>query len=550
MKINDWENWYTFSTYLKAPYVDLEAAAKVFVESGFAECVFLRDGMTFWRTENGFQKGETTIKLKPSTKEATFQVTVQDNAENEMTSFGAETWAIGTKFRFSELRLFGEESSLPPPYLRAFLGYMQFIEKEKLIIGCYPIVTLYESGIFLIQFRIIGKSKEVEQFINDDVNIPRRQFDSVEVNPTISLLAPSAYYEQLYWPMSITIRLRLHKMFQIHRTTHHKLIRTEKIGDFNFQLTPLSGEKDQKETITSVAQTLFSIVSYLNSIPRTGIKYILFGNNKPLQLGNYWSGRPHIHIIRHSNQADAASKNEERNKKYFGWIITRSYGMADNGNKFLPKSQRMFEDYSSYIASSSMLWVWSKSGLAMREKWDDKNRGHLIYENEALGCLVEYGYMLNKSLSDSLSEVATVDIHDVLSTRRFIIDLKERMAHSSQYGEVNEFLNEGWDALGLNQTQLTITESIHVLETEAKLLESKRTDRTGKAITILFGLLTVPTFTESVTKPFWKYFGFWRPQDPNLYKLFIIGITTILVLVLVISLIQLLYSKSRRFLNY
>lgn len=333
---------------------------------------------------------------------------------------------------------------------------------------------------------------------------------------------------------------------QNHLSVIEKSTRKEKIGDFDFELAPLVGDEEQPETITSTAQTLFSIISYLSSVRRTGLRYLFFGHKLLNSVGNYWSGRPHIHIVRHSNQAETASMNENRNKGSFGWIIARAYGEGASGEKYLPESNRIFEDYRAYIALSGMLWVWSKNGLHSQDEWDEPNRGHLIYENEAQGCLVEYGYMLNKSLSDSLSEVENISSQEILNIRRFIVDLKSRMLHSSHYGEVGELLIDGCEALGLSKLQAIINENISILEIEAKLSESKRSDRLGRAIALVFGFISIPVFADSIVKPVWYYFDLWHPENPNLVSLMINLVTAVMIFAVVITLFRLITFKGPR----
>ena len=113
-------------------------------------------------------------------------------------------------------------------------------------------------------------------------------------------------------------------------------------------------------------------------------------------VGRFWSGRPHIYLVRFGNQCKTASENESKHGPHFGRIISRAAALDDEAAKSaLPKDARLFEDYSAYVNGAATLWVWSKGGLSTEHM--DANRGNLIYERQALAELLEYGYMLYRT---------------------------------------------------------------------------------------------------------------------------------------------------------
>jgi len=61
--VEQWEIWYTFSTYLKTHISNLEAVAKLLVDFEIADCSVMSNGETFCRTDKGVISGKTILEL-------------------------------------------------------------------------------------------------------------------------------------------------------------------------------------------------------------------------------------------------------------------------------------------------------------------------------------------------------------------------------------------------------------------------------------------------------------------------------------------------------
>ena len=85
----------------------------------------------------------------------------------------------------------------------------------------------------------------------------------------------------------------------------------------------------------------------------------------------------------------------------------------------LPKSERSLQDYGAYVTSACSLWVWSLDGLSGQAKSMDPNRGNLVYERQVLAELLEYGYMLHRSLYHRVEKFSTTA--EVIAVRRDIL---------------------------------------------------------------------------------------------------------------------------------
>jgi hypothetical protein len=96
-------------------------------------------------------------------------------------------------------------------------------------------------------------------------------------------------------------------------------------------------------------------------------------------------------------------------------------------------------------------------------------------------------------------------------------------------GEIREFFEHGWQAMGLDHLRSKVESLLAVREAETSVAEARKTNRWSALLTLAFGMITVPTLATEVIKHLWDYGGFWQPGDQNLAHLFRFGIAFVLV---------------------
>jgi hypothetical protein len=462
----------------------------------------------------------------------TFSLT-SDGKQPNIDGFALEAWGQAANFRLHEVRFFGEESALPPAYLRAFLGKCVFIsEKKNYAVDCYPMLKLHDSGVLIVAFRVIGPDRPVElqEFIAEDVNLFQHEFDRVEVSPSLALLATRAYYDYIKTDWRLLHRVYLSVLEWIHGRGVQERTRIDEVDHFPFKLSPLTQARDRagKETLSSLALTIFSTVGFVITRPHKGLRFIASSQKPLIQLGDFWTGRPHVHLARYDDQMETAPDNETRHRESFARIMMRACAREGERPASLPPNSRAFGDYGAYISSAITLWVWSARGLQDRASWADPNRGHLIYANQATAEVLEYGYMLHRSLLEHATSIFAPET--VLELRRHLAILKVRMREASYYGEIRDLLQRGWKEMGIEDLREAVSDSLSIRESETRLLESRITGRLGRALTILFGLIVVPSLAKDVIEPTWRMFGIWRPKDADAVQLIAVAIALVLVL--------------------
>ncbi|MEM9541440.1 MAG: hypothetical protein AAGA60_18320 [Cyanobacteria bacterium P01_E01_bin.42] len=119
--VEEWEIWYTFSTYIKTHIDDLKKVAKLLVDLDIAVCSVMSEGTTFCQTNCGVISGQTTLELSGDVKQASIKFQPDDLKEVILTPYTRETWLVGARFLYGEARQISPEMELPTIHLRAFL---------------------------------------------------------------------------------------------------------------------------------------------------------------------------------------------------------------------------------------------------------------------------------------------------------------------------------------------------------------------------------------------------------------------------------------------
>jgi hypothetical protein len=455
--------------------------------------------------------------------------------------FAIEAWGQAAHFFMGELRVLGEEHSFADEYIRAYLGKVVVTateaDKSTSELNLYPVLVIYQSGVLVLELRMIGPSGPIplSDFIQYAVNLPRLTLSKALVNPGLARNATAAYYRSTRVPF---LRRCKYAWSQIlHDAAIAELTTQVQDEAFSFRLSPWSGECD---SLRSVAMSIFHTCSYLVTGPRVGLSFLLLGSKVPPTLGQFWSGRPHIHLIRFQDQRETAAENKETHADFLSSILSRTPGLANA----LPKDLRLFEDYSAFVAATASLWVWSLQGLKQERNREDPNRGNFIYERQALMELLEYGYMLHRGLYHRAEELQSTE--QVMNVRRFVLQLRLRMREVSHSGEIRDLLESGWSALGLPTLVGEINDALALREAEMRSVDTMRATRAGWAIAIVFGIVAIPTLADQIVVPAWRVLKLHAVSDPDKMKLLAGGVATFCILAVLSIALWAVSMRNRR----
>lgn len=547
MKLYEWEIWHTYSTYIESSSVSLDKCAESLVAAGVAEFVILEDGESFWQTPEGVGRGVSRVDLNLVDNSFAFSLELDKKTTCKPQGFALEAFWQAVQFHVGAERVFGPEPSFSPPCLRAFLGKISLSSEPESgdqphRLDFYPVLLIYETGVMTLELRMIGPNHptELEEFITGGVNFFRYSFERVEVSPGLSREATRAYYQSAA-RLPIWIRPIISRSQATHSLAISQQSNEHADTDFTFNMAPLSSTGPQ--TLRDIAITIFQVAAFLSVRPRDGWRFVLIGQRAAPRLGQYWSGRPHVHLVRFDGQSETAQENEQNNSLEFVSILARVPPSALVPGAFsLPNSLRASDDYGAYVTSASSLWVWSKKGLRRESERADANRGNLIYERQLAIELLEYGYMLHRSLYHRIEALTSSE--DVAAVRYQIVDLRRRMRESSHAGEIRDLLNAGWKEMFLPDLRDDIDDALSMREADRRAADSLRATRVGWALTTVFGFVAVPALADQLVMPIWRFSGVGMPASADLQKLWSAAISVVVAVPLVLA-ATLLFGRRR-----
>ena len=413
------------------------SATRWLVDSKLATLAMHSDGRTVWRHEGRIREGVTKLTMAPDM--ASCRITMQPSPGGEYgpDGFALEAWAQAGQFRYCQMRVFGDRE-FPPAFTRAYLGeFTLYSGDESSCAHLYPILVVFDSGVVLLEFRLIspGKNIALGEFVDRFVNMFQIPFDKADVSPSLASLGIESHYRAA---KRLPIHLRLALLWLQKR--HDRAISSQTtVSDsegFSFARAPLSRSGD-KETLADLALTTLATVAYVLGRPPGPIGYLLRGHQGPFKLGNYWSGRPHIHITRFRGQRRQASDNDQSFAAEITQILNRQVETPRSKAPSWPTTNnlRTFDDYSVFVGSHMTLWMWSLNGLRRQESWADPNRGHLIYEHQATAEVLEYGHLLNRALFDRAAYGQSQSFEELWLK---LVQTQQILAEATHFGEIRE----------------------------------------------------------------------------------------------------------------
>lgn len=547
MLLTEWEIWNTYASFFVEPIQDLEAVAKNLVRAGLLECAFINNGKFFWFNDSEIQSGNAQVTLHPNRSSASFSVNtaIPDG-------YPGEALFQSMYFRFAELKQYIQHKDFPPSYIRGYLGECRLVADDYTY-SVYPIVKLFQTGVLLVELRMINPDKKinVQEFIDEYLSLYKLNFNDVLVPPALRIAAQHEYAITNKPKPSWQVRIGSYLIDRDIKRYVNRNTTREKSGEFEFQFVHLWNideikykEKDQVDpfTLSDLAHTIFKAISI--SIPglRTG-KSLLIKPNSPFLLGDFWSGKPHIHILKFHGQLPTAQQNETKFQNEYGWIMSGIYkNDSEIGTTFLPQNSRAFDDYGAYIAEQGTLWAWSKRGIADSKKWEVPNQDHLVYLNQSQCELLEYGHMLHRRLFQLVKNPQSVEA--TLKARENLLELEAAMSDASGYGEIRNLLIKGWDNLQVNRLQTAIIDMIAIRQTDASIKEGRRVVIWQIIFSFVFGIVAIPGFATGFIEPLWKWLNFWTPTDPNASQVLFFMIALVLVEISILGLIRILSKKA------
>lgn len=365
-------------------------------------------------------------------------------------------------YHFSKERFFGER------YVRVFLGEIVLTGKFGNSF-LYPLLTLYENGVILINFRrLIDTETRIDEFVENEVMFRRNDITRVLVPKPIA---------------------DLNSLFTAENNL--KKSKKHKNGDFIFEMT-----EEYFEHPTALADVALYLFTTLGRIAN-----VFFAKKgESIEVSEYWRGRLSVHLIEFEGQANAATENHSLHYEDLTRItshVSSAIGVKDKLGDL--DDLRYFDDFNAYTSGSGFLFVWSKSGLALNERFNDINLVNLVYNNQVLS---DYCAFVDMSFMAILSRIKkTDDMQEVLRLQEYYYQLQFESDSITRFGETQEMLRIAYSQFGVDKTASEIDKQIELTKTKVTHLADRTQNKVTDRITILFGIISVPVLADSVVIP-------------------------------------------------
>ena len=531
---HDFEVWHTYTTYYDGPVEDLAEVAERLVSEGVAYTAMLPDGRTIWRggeggTDVGF--GVTLFESIDNGMRHRVQLIPGKDAP-ALDGYAQEAWFRAGQFVSAEDKLFVGDRDVTPPAARAFLGACMLGSEDTGRIWLYPVVNLYESGVVVVHLQVLSGAvpTTLDVLIEDYVNLFRHSFRFGLVPPAIAKLAPRADRVSYTPDPSLRNPITRWRRGRYHDRAIDEMTVTHEGADFTWRLAPLSrSAMGEGESMTGIVHAIFDVVGLLAGRRRT-LTRRPWAPPGHLVKGNYWVGRPYVHLVRFEHQAPTATLNEARHRESFAQLIMKTTAGARQERLLahLPGDMRVFEDANVYLTRGLGLFAWSGQGLAQHgDLLSDRNS--YVVESQVKAEVAEHAHMLARAVYEASDGVADVD--RVFGLRARLLRLQAALDAPSPYGEVTDLVRGALSEFGFWNLVEAARRRLTLREAEVTVRDSRRDERSRRALTLLFGVVAAPALADAVVEPVWAWSGAGVPGPPELEPVVHVAVAVLALLI-------------------
>ena len=539
MILKDWDIWHSYTNYFVEDFsgLDLKDIAILLVRSNLCAVVYHSDNQIWWREDSEIKTENVNIKKVDGVN---WIFTLDTSKFKQVDkNYVLEGAFQASRMRISENRLFVPAYLYSFTYIRGYLNACCIYQGGR-VVTLYPQIKIYNNGVFNITFRVFApddrREYPIDTFIEHDVNFSEHKADYIEIPPEWIKLFMRDTLKQ--FNNDIITRNKIQRVINELDNTVASKIKIIDGSDFTFNIIRVENNDVNDYPIPNnfddVKNMIVSSLYYVINQTNEGKKYIVLGpGTEKYTIGDFPITRPSIYILEFIGQPDGSDEILTKYSKQLGKITAR---VTCTGNlfKFLDTNLRAFDDYTLHMNKALTLWIFSKKGLDIDKDSADPNRGHLIYEKQVLVESIDYIHTCYRRYA-TRSYLSYISYSDSVKEQMNLMKLHNMIGHTCYAGELDEVHLYASNMFKLSEIFKT---SMNNLKLKCELVKVKRNESlqsTGLIISVLFGLSSLPAFTNGITKPTWKYLGLWLPQGENPQQLFLIVITIIIFSVILIA---------------
>ena len=444
MQITKWEIWKTYSTYTNRTfnYSELKEISEILVKNNLVTSILMSDCSIIWK-DGKKVKEDQIFDLNYSQILALL---------NKLPGYAAEGIHQFYLMWKSEERIL-KDLHYDFPYIKCFLSpiMVTFTPDHTKIL--YPQLTIYDTGILNLTFRIISPDKynyEINNFIYNEINSNNLKIKEVK------------------FPYEILENLKYLEIDELEKNKE-----TIKLEPFEHDFVKLY----DFENLLDLTQFLIQVISFQISKKFRKIDY----------YNNYWLYSQSIYLLDYKNQPYHKEEIIDNFREYLIQIMYRLPFLFDvNFSKELPKDLREINQYCLFIIKGMSLWVSSKDEL---EKFkDDINNQSKVYEKQVLvEAINHFNLLANKLYEISYHNNGKYD--EAIKLQKELINFQRlfKTTYVSNFGEINHILNYCYEELEWGEL---ITLSNELLDIEKNHQNNRRSDNIQYSV-ILLAIVTL-----------------------------------------------------------
>lgn len=443
MQITKWEIWKTYSTYTNRTfnYSELKEISEILVKNNLVTSILMSDCSIIWK-DGKKVKEDQIFDLNYS------QILALLNKLPEYAAEGIHQFYLMWK---SEERIL-KDLHYDFPYIKCFLSpiMVTFTPDHTKIL--YPQLTIYDTGILNLTFRIISPDKynyEINNFIYNEINSNNLKIKEVK------------------FPYEILENLKYLEIDELEKNKE-----TIKLEPFEHDFVKLY----DFENLLDLTQFLIQVISFQISKKFRKIDY----------YNNYWLYSQSIYLLDYKNQPYHKEEIIDNFREYLIQIMYRLPFLFDvNFSKELPKDLREINQYCLFIIKGMSLWVSSKDEL---EKFkDDINNQSKVYEKQVLVEAINHFNLLANKLYEISYHNGNYD--EAIKLQKELINFQRlfKTTYVSNFGEINHILNYCYEELEWGEL---ITLSNELLDIEKNHQNNRRSDNIQYSV-ILLAIVTL-----------------------------------------------------------
>ena len=443
MQITKWEIWKTYSTYTNRTfnYSELKEISEILVKNNLVTSILMSDCSIIWK-DGKKVKEDQIFDLNYSQILALL---------NKLPGYAAEGIHQFYLMWKSEERIL-KDLHYDFPYIKCFLSpiMVTFTPDHTKIL--YPQLTIYDTGILNLTFRIISPDKynyEINNFIYNEINSNNLKIKEVK------------------FPYEILENLKYLEIDELEKNKE-----TIKLEPFEHDFVKLY----DFENLLDLTQFLIQVISFQISKKFRKIDY----------YNNYWLYSQSIYLLDYKNQPYHKEEIIDNFREYLIQIMYRLPFLFDvNFSKELPKDLREINQYCLFIIKGMSLWVSSKDEL---EKFkEDINNQSKVYEKQVLVEAINHFNLLANKLYEISYHNGNYD--EAIKLQKELINFQRlfKTTYVSNFGEINHILNYCYEELEWGEL---ITLSNELLDIEKNHQNNRRSDNIQYSV-ILLAIVTL-----------------------------------------------------------